>query len=87
MREKCLNQNEQCGLRKRLQYSDTHHLYWPKNDYKGELEETFRELPMNKKQVCNCVHMAIHREQQPPKKPDPVTMLNAIREQRGYGRT
>lgn len=76
MRDKCFNQSNYCPLKK--PYSDTHHLFFPASEYTSEIEQQFRELEINKEQLCRCVHNAIHRFEEPPQKPSEETMRRII---------
>ena len=82
MRDKCLKMSNFCPLKK--PYSDTHHLWFPSSDYKTELEQQFRELEINKEQLCRCVHNALHRFEESPTKPSEETMRRIIE---GYNGT
>jgi hypothetical protein len=82
MRDKCFKQSNYCPLKK--PYSDTHHLFFPASDYQTETEKQFRDLEINKEQLCRCVHNALHRFEEPPKKPSEETMRRIIE---GYNGT
>lgn len=61
-------------------YRDVHHAYWPKRRYKGGVERQFRELEVNKTDICRALHDEIHATEQPPKKPSRNEMLQVIGE-------
>lgn len=67
---------EYCDVRKRR--ADSHHLYWPANKYITPLETAFRELEVNKVQMCQCLHRELHKEMFPPKKPSVSEMCLAL---------
>lgn len=76
MRGECLKMNDSCHLDR--PHSDVHHEYYPSSAYKTKLEKEFRELPINKEQICRCLHNAIHALEEPPKKPSVQEMRQAI---------
>ncbi len=57
---------------------NTHHLYYPRHDYKTKVERIFRDLPENKVQLCMDEHDEIHATELPPVKPPRDEMLLAI---------
>jgi hypothetical protein len=58
----------------------THHLFYPKPDYRPGVERRFRELPENKEyDVCRADHDTIHFTQEPPPKPNLQFMIEALR--------
>lgn len=59
-------------------FSDNHHLYWPRVDYRRGLEREFRELPENKQQLCRWEHDEIHATQEPPAKPSLEIIRRAL---------
>ena len=59
-------------------FSDTHHLFYPRRDYRRPTERDFRELPENKEQLCRAEHDERHATELPPEKPSRVEMLGAI---------
>ena len=65
---------------------NTHHLFWPRRNYKTTLEKTFRQLHTVK--MCIEAHKLLHRTTQPPHKPSVEAMRVAIaakeRERRGH---
>lgn len=55
---------------------DTHHLFWPRVDYKTTTEKQFRrafQIPLNRG-----VHNEVHAKLRPPIKPSRVTMLGYL---------
>src|SRR5690242_6244194 len=50
-------------------FADSHHLAYPKSDYRGGIEHEWREMPSNKRHVCRYVHDAIHASGYVPEKP------------------
>lgn len=62
-------------------FADTHHLAYPKKKYRGQLEKTYRELPINKVQLCRYEHQEIHALDLNPPKPSRAEMLSAIASQ------
>jgi hypothetical protein len=60
-------------------FSDSHHIYFPKNQYCDIMSSEFRELPENKQQLCRLEHEELHAEVIEPEKPDRETMRDAIR--------
>jgi hypothetical protein len=60
-------------------FSDSHHIYFPKNHYRDTLESEFRELPENKQQLCRFEHDEIHAEVEQADKPEREFMREAIR--------
>lgn len=79
MIKECLNQCEDCPLAPRRRKSVGHHLYYPSNEYVTELEVAFRNMAENVVQRCVCIENADPHDN-PPVKPVPVQMLNALRE-------
>lgn len=59
-------------------FSDTHHLFYPRRDYRRPTERDFRELPENKEQLCRAEHDERHATELPPTKPSSAEMLGAI---------
>lgn len=58
-------------------FKDTHHIFWPKEHYKTELERQFRNLPENQIKICRWLHDTIHQGNFPPK-PSEIDMWNAV---------
>jgi hypothetical protein len=85
MRKPCYENDRGCPLKK--PFSDVHHDYWPSTAYTRPIEKEFRDLDINKRLLCRCLHNAIHREEQPPEKPDLDFMLDAINRYRGKNGT
>lgn len=52
-----------------LCHTDVHHLAYPASDYKTRVERQWRELPINKVQLCRALHDAIHASGYVPEKP------------------
>jgi len=69
-------QQEQCELRRC--FVDRHHLYFPRADYSTPLEKTFRSLGQNIIELCRWAHIQLHKEQEPPPKPDQQTMAEIV---------
>lgn len=78
MRGECLNENPDCPFYYEGCYTDTHHLFYPRRDYRTRVEKEFRELPENKEQLCRAVHNERHAMEGPPQKPSREEMLGAI---------
>lgn len=84
MKGECLGQCENCPIPERKRKSVGHHLYYPENAYTTELEHAFRNMASNIVQRCACVEQA-DPHTDPPRKPLPVEMLNALREAHSRG--
>lgn len=59
-------------------YQDSHHVYFPRRDYKTKIEKQFRNLPENLVEMCRNDHDNLHATQTPPEKPSRDEMLVAI---------
>lgn len=59
-------------------FSDLHHLYFPRLDYRDIMSAEFRELPENKQQICRWEHEQRHASEQPLEKPTREEMLGRI---------
>ena len=59
-------------------FTDVHHLYHPRADYRSPIEKQYRELPHHKVQICRNEHNEIHATEKPPTKPDRAEMVRAI---------
>jgi hypothetical protein len=57
---------------------DTHHLWYPSNDYDDTLSAIFRNLPENKVEICRAAHEELHATQEEPVKPSREQMSHAI---------
>lgn len=68
-------QMAECPLMRHFQ--DQHHIWWPKRDYRSQLEKRFRNLPENKEVLCRYEHDLTHYEA-PPIKPSREVMAQAI---------
>lgn len=55
-----------------------HHLYWPKRDYRSDLERRFRALPWHKVEMPVEAHELLHRLAAPPRKPSLEEMLAVV---------
>ncbi len=55
-----------------------HHLYWPKREYRSDLERRFRTLPWNKVEMPATAHELLHRLTAPPRKPSVEEMLTVV---------
>lgn len=76
-RGKCTpEQMEVCPLRRH--FSDLHHTYYPRSEYRTKVEKEFRELPENKVQLCRNEHQEIHATEPDPVKPSREYMIAAI---------
>lgn len=80
MRRACAQAIESCPYAETKPgcYSDTHHLYYPRANYRTQLEKQFRELAVNKEQLCRYEHDQVHAENEPPLKPTREQMLGAL---------
>lgn len=80
MIEKCPNPKPLCPYigTKRGCYADKHHTLWPASQYTSKLEKEYRQLPENKVQTCRWEHDLLHIMEQPPTKPTPTEMHEAI---------
>jgi len=74
----CINQNV-CPLAdtRRGCFEDVHHLYWPQNRYRTQLEKEFRELDENKVRICRAEHNELH-DVRPPEHPFHEEMRAAV---------
>ena len=59
-------------------FSDVHHMYYPRSDYKTSTEKQYRELPHHKVRLCRNEHNEIHANEQAPTKPPYSEMVRAI---------
>lgn len=64
-------------------FTDSHHLYWPRNEYQTKTERKFRNLGENVITLCRFKHDLLHLEK-PPHKPDFQTMRDTVERNR-YG--
>lgn len=55
-----------------------HHNYWPSALFSTLVERHFVNLPENISMERRCEHDEIHATQEPPEKPDVMTMVYAI---------
>jgi hypothetical protein len=69
-------QREACPLVRH--FEDTHHLAYPRRDYKTAVEKRWRELPERKVEICRWLHQNIHASGYLPAKPDREDMLTDI---------
>lgn len=77
MRGHCTpEQQERCPLYQHFQ--DTHHLAYPRSDYRTGVEKRWRELDFNKVSICRGLHNAIHESGYLPEKPTREEMLTEI---------
>lgn len=67
-----------CPLMRRKCFSDSHHLYYEARHYQTKTEKDFRELDVNKIQLCRAVHDAIHASGYMPEKPAREDMIAAL---------
>jgi hypothetical protein len=63
-------------------FSDIHHLYFPRREYRSPTEKRFRELSENKVQLCRQDHDDLHAVTDIPEKPDLEIMRQAIQEEK-----
>jgi len=59
-------------------FQDTHHTAYPRRDYRTAVEKRWRELPVNKIQICRGLHDAIHASGYIPAKPSRDEMLAEV---------
>lgn len=59
-------------------YTDTHHLAFPRPDYNKGILKQWRELPINKLEICRGLHNAIHASGYEPEKPPRAEMAQEI---------
>jgi len=78
MIRECPTPQEGCPYAEQGCFSDTHHLFYPRRDYRRGVEKRFRELPENKEQICRWEHDERHATELPPEKPSREEMLRAI---------
>lgn len=62
-------------------YTDIHHRYWPSSKYKSRVEKEFRQLEVNKVDICRWLHNTIHATEGPPVHPTVEAMRRVINEQ------
>lgn len=57
-----------------------HHEYWPRSDYQDPVSFAYRELPGNKRLLCESVHRKFHADKRnlPPDKPPHHKMVEAV---------
>lgn len=77
MRGECPNPRPDCRYAQEGCFSDTHHIFYPRRDYRTPVEKAFRLLPENKVELCRVEHEEIHAALAPEKPPREV-MLGAI---------
>lgn len=63
-------------------YEDKHHLYWPSSDYNGRVDKEFRQLEVNKMDICRWLHNTLHAVALPPEKPTRSVMTGVINHER-----
>lgn len=80
MRGECLEQRPNCPYR--TCYSDTHHLFYPRSEYRTKLEKDFRNLDENKVVICRFEHDQIHASLEVPEKPTREVMVQIIQSAR-----
>ena len=77
MRGECTpEQKMECPLAHH--FTDEHHLYFPRSDYKQPVEKSFRNLPDNTVQLCRNEHNELHATEEPPEKPSIQYMAESI---------
>lgn len=83
MRSECFSANEECKYFSGPDgcHASTHHLLYPRGQYRTALEKEYRELPSHKVQMCRQEHDELHATEQPPTKPPRDEMLRAIASQ------
>lgn len=62
-------------------FDTTHHLYWPKKNYRSGVAKQFRELACNKETLCRCDHDELHRTTRPPERPTQIEMIYTIQQE------
>ena len=55
-----------------------HHCFWPRKDYKSEVEKKFRNLPCNIVWIDEMAHRLLHICSEPPRKPSIHEMHQAV---------
>lgn len=75
---KACNPSPECKYYETGCFEDVHHLYWPKSEYRSELERNFRNLGSNTMRICRATHDDIHATERPPVKPSRETMLREV---------
>lgn len=79
--ERRCGEEVECRLRDTIGcFEDVHHDYYPKRDYRTQIEKQFRELPENKQRMCRQQHNDIHATNGNPEKPSLEEMRLAILE-------
>lgn len=80
MRGECPNPRPDCPYAelKGGCFSDEHHLFFPRVDYRGIIASEFRNLPENKEDICRWDHDEIHATTEPPERPSREYMLGAL---------
>jgi len=58
-------------------YEDTHHEYWPSNEYRDRVGKKFARLAVNQTVMCRALHQEAH-VLPPPLKPTRDYMLEVI---------
>jgi hypothetical protein len=64
-------------------HESVHHLYFPRYEYKTELEKTFRSLAVNTMRLCRQRHDELHATEEPPEKPSEYEMATTVIESQG----
>ena len=78
MKGECPNPRPDCPYAQQGCFSDEHHLYFPRVDYRDIMASEFRNLPENKEQICRREHDERHAVEQPPERPPREQMLGAL---------
>jgi hypothetical protein len=63
-------------------FEDRHHKYWPSDEYSSRTEKQFRQLEVNKVDICRWLHNTIHAVALPPEHPTVAVMRKAIEAER-----
>lgn len=81
MSERRCGPEVECRLRDTIGcFEDVHHEFYPRHDYRTQIEKAFRELPENKQRMCRQQHNDIHATGDIPEKPSIEEMRLAILE-------
>lgn len=56
--------------------TDTHHLHWPKANFRTPIERGYREAGQMVVDACRCKHEDLHATYHPPRKPNRQTMID-----------
>lgn len=59
-------------------FTDRHHVFYPRTDYRSPVEKSFRNLPENVVDLPRCEHDELHATEEPPLKPSLEVMREAV---------